>query len=1695
MAQDLSIRIRVEGRDSEGAVRRLATEFTGLQANVERTARASASATASLARMGHAAAAFAAINISAKGIQQAVDGWASLNAQLNIAAGSAKAGAAAYSDVLRIATSTGQSLEQVGTVYRRFAENACSLGMSMEQVASVSETVAKALALSGGSAESARAALVQFGQALSSGQLRGEELNSVLEQAPRLARALADGLGEPVGKLRAMAEAGDLTSEALVRALGKAAESVSAEFDQLPLTIGRALQNVQTAFTDTVGRFEEGTGLFRGAAEVIATVAQHMDVAAVAASALGGVMAGHLAKGFVASTAAKVADTLATMRAQQAAVAATAASQAFATAKLAEAQASIAAASGMQRLALVQSQLIPAQNALTQATVAATAARTAAATAANVGRVALGALGGPIGIVTTALTLGVTAWAMWGNKAEDATKQAADAATKHVGTVLEKLREMDARIGSFTRRQVESSIQNAMDARTENAIEQDMRSRRVGELREEVNFGLVRREAGGYWDHGLEKKIAQLREEESKYQTAVSRGAELQKTYESLNAQRVNAGIEDVRRFTDAHATGAAKVRADKERVLADFAKVIGNSARGVLDLSIPEHKAAFEALNGQLAEIDRRAKAADGSLRGAADAKRAAAQEAKTLAAVQAEAAGLTASFAEQWDALSRAFQAGKFGEGAEAVEQLSAAQARLLAQQPAIQAQAAEQKKAEKDAADATKERTSALQTLVSTESQRAASLEEANARAAEELATMGMTEQQLAAYTAAKYHAAAAADEQAAAELDVAAALLDQQQMLPEVAAQYRRLAAEKRRSAQANTEAAGLAIERANAEAAQAVNEEWQRSAGYIESSIYDAIVAGGVDGAELLKRTINSLILQPAVRMVVQGGTNAVMGMMGGGGAGGVAGIGGIGGSSGGGGINGIPGMGSMIGGGLVSLGGAIGMTTGVGGFLGSMGGAMSAGLGGFSGSMSAAYASMQAGATASAAGYAIGAVMPYIAAIIAIASAVGAFKGPTYHSGAAVMTGTDDSQATLRHKEAVGDDTRVWGGFTETSAKGGGQYAESLKELGKSVANTIEGTLTAFGVGQQVSVYTAFGADGDDKSRGAMRVYDAAGNLLGANSDQALRGAKYSKDPSKGFAEFADDAGRVIRDALVAADLPAWVDDVLTGLGDAPGIELVGTALGQIETLRTMGEQVGPMLALTAEQMAGLAPAAGGLEAVIATLSGYAEATLTDAERYAIAGAQLQAMRDRIADLGFTVPTTIEEFRALTDGIDIATEAGRELRMEMMGLAPAFAASQAAVLSLIGTTREDLAGIIRAGLTGQATSEEVSARLEEAVVGGIQNAMAASVANQVADLMIAGIINPAVETLVMGGELNRAAMRAQLDAAVAEISARVAAFNAIISSVEVQDALGDLRISMRSIATTVTPVTRTVSSATSSMASAASSAANRMRDAEEALRSAYQSRADELRATIDQFDDFARSLREFRESLYIGADSPLSLSARTAEAERQFRAVGAQARLGDLDAMGRLSAVGSDYLAAQRDSAASALDYARAVALVSGTAAAAEGTAQRQADVAREQLSLLDRTVSAQIKIDDSVLSVEQAIRDYLAVDKGGAARLRAAGIPGYASGGHHTGGLRIVGERGPELEATGPARIWSADQTRKLFAGDGDLLTELQALRREVAALRAESAATARHTHATSRTLERVTRGGRAMQVVEDAA
>ncbi len=393
--------------------------------SLEKLDKSASAADGAVTRLKSAFAGLAAA-IGVRELAQASDSYANINAQLKISTGSASQAAVAYGEVLRIARSTGQSLEQVSTVYRRLSNVSGDIGISQKQVAITTESVARALAISGVSAQSAEAALTQFGQGLAAGTLRGEELNSVLEQSPRLAQALAEGLGVPIGALKELAATGAITSEAIIQALNNQGKALEREFAQLPLTTGRALTNLGNSFINITGTIENSTGVFRAAAVVINTLADNLGVVASAAAALATVYAVRVVSGIAAATLAKIA--------------ATSEARKLAAAELAAAAAAQSAAASMAAAGLQTSALAAANTRLAAAQAAVAVSSRAAA--------AVGLLGGPIGIITTALTLGAAAWAAWGSSAVDNAEGAAKALERTTADVnasldkqLEKLRE------------------------------------------------------------------------------------------------------------------------------------------------------------------------------------------------------------------------------------------------------------------------------------------------------------------------------------------------------------------------------------------------------------------------------------------------------------------------------------------------------------------------------------------------------------------------------------------------------------------------------------------------------------------------------------------------------------------------------------------------------------------------------------------------------------------------------------------------------------------------------------------------------------------------------------------------------------------------------------------------------------------------------------------------------------------------------------------------------------------------------------------------------------------------------------------------------------------------------------------------------------------------------------------------------
>lgn len=141
---------------------------------------------------------------------------------------------AAQEGVFNAAQKTGTSFAASADLYIRLARSARNYGYEQNQVLQVTESIQKAMVISGDAGSAgAKAALFQLGQGLQSGTLRGQELNSVLEQAPRLAEAIAAGMGIDPGKLRERAEAGEITATVVMDALLKQAQAIDAEFLQM----------------------------------------------------------------------------------------------------------------------------------------------------------------------------------------------------------------------------------------------------------------------------------------------------------------------------------------------------------------------------------------------------------------------------------------------------------------------------------------------------------------------------------------------------------------------------------------------------------------------------------------------------------------------------------------------------------------------------------------------------------------------------------------------------------------------------------------------------------------------------------------------------------------------------------------------------------------------------------------------------------------------------------------------------------------------------------------------------------------------------------------------------------------------------------------------------------------------------------------------------------------------------------------------------------------------------------------------------------------------------------------------------------------------------------------------------------------------------------------------------------------------
>ncbi|MCK6376829.1 MAG: tape measure protein, partial [Zoogloea sp.] len=209
-------------------------------------------------------------------VAKTADAYNGLGARIRLVTGEGAEFKTAFEGVYDVARRTGVAAEQTGALFTRLAQAGKQIGLGNQEALALTETVNKAIQLSGASAQASDAAVTQLIQGLQGGVLRGEEFNSVMEQSPRLAQALADGLGKTTGELRKMAQAGALTSQVVIGALQGQANVIESEFSKLPPTVGRALSALQTSWQEYIGQTDQAYGVTSTAAKAITLVADNL---------------------------------------------------------------------------------------------------------------------------------------------------------------------------------------------------------------------------------------------------------------------------------------------------------------------------------------------------------------------------------------------------------------------------------------------------------------------------------------------------------------------------------------------------------------------------------------------------------------------------------------------------------------------------------------------------------------------------------------------------------------------------------------------------------------------------------------------------------------------------------------------------------------------------------------------------------------------------------------------------------------------------------------------------------------------------------------------------------------------------------------------------------------------------------------------------------------------------------------------------------------------------------------------------------------------------------------------------------------------------------------------------------------------------------------------------------------------------
>lgn len=355
-------------------------------------------------------------------VAKLADEYKKFDAQLQLSTKNLNDYTTAYENVIRIGRTAQSDIGAIGVLYARLNNNMRDLGVTQAQVSNTTETISLALRTNNATVQETNSVMLQLSQSFGSGKLNGQEFLAVAEGAPLLLRQLAKSMGVPFGALKDLSAQGKLTREELLKAWNDP-EYLAALRNQAKQvgTISSSITVLTNNLKQFIGEQDKATGASKLITSTIMFLADNINtlasVAIVALVASTGKWIGSIYESIVASKLRQVELVKETVLMER-----------KAAAELAASTATEAAMANNARATTMWATRNSAAMAEAAAVSSAVAARTGVMATAMTGlRGIVGALGGPVGAITTAVMLGVTAWMAWGTKGTASANEIADA--------------------------------------------------------------------------------------------------------------------------------------------------------------------------------------------------------------------------------------------------------------------------------------------------------------------------------------------------------------------------------------------------------------------------------------------------------------------------------------------------------------------------------------------------------------------------------------------------------------------------------------------------------------------------------------------------------------------------------------------------------------------------------------------------------------------------------------------------------------------------------------------------------------------------------------------------------------------------------------------------------------------------------------------------------------------------------------------------------------------------------------------------------------------------------------------------------------------------------------------------------------------------------------------------------------------